>query len=83
MTELKEKFPKKLEDWFKAQYPQYDIKLGSSKEHSPGQPKPQDDHDLKKWKGEQRIIFENIFKEELESIENWQRVCSINPGFII
>ena len=74
MSELKEKFPKKLEDWFKGKYPEFDAKLGVSKPNQPGRPEPQDDSDLKEWKGEQRTIFEETFQDQLMSIENWKKV---------
>lgn len=74
MAELKEKFPKELEDWFKNQYPEFDSKLGVSKPRQPGQSEPQDDGNLKKWKDERRNIFEEMFKEQLKSIESWKKV---------
>lgn len=74
MAESKEKFPKEMEDWFKNQYPEFDAKLGVSQPNQPGQPEPQDDSDLKKWKKERRNTFEEMFKEQLQSIESWKTV---------
>jgi hypothetical protein len=74
MAELKEKFPKELEDWFKDQYPDFDAKLGVSKPNQPGRPEPKDDSDLTKWKRERRNTFEETFKEQLKPIEGWKKV---------